>query len=567
MNNLNDLHPVVKKLLKTRGVSTKKQIEDFFSTDLKSIPDITDLIDMDKATARIIKAIYKKQKIGIYGDYDVDGTTSCALLYQFFKMIEVDVNLYQPSRFIDGYGIHESSIDQALKDKVKVLISVDCGITNNETADYALNKKLDLIITDHHSDIRESIPNAFAVLNPNRRDEPKDSERKALAGVGVAFALSLSIKNQLEKEGKIVPSIYPLLEYVAIGTIADLAPLNNLNRRLVYHGLKQIPNSKFPGIEAYLTEDEKKLDHIPSEKIGFGIGPFVNSKGRLDHPDLALRQLISENEKDSVEKFVLLKECNEERKKIQKEVYEEAKNQIIDTLHHNHPINIVYAPDWHEGVIGIVASKLVDTFKKPAIVFTNSQDKKIIKSSARSAGDLDLFESLKKCSDLFTKFGGHKSAAGLSMKKTKLKKFQDRMNALLNEIPSNERMMDIKHDLEVNISDIDIELVKQLAQLEPFGMGNTKPIFKISNVSLVDYNIMKDVHVKWKFQDYNRDGKRLEGVSFNHINSYNVLLPEDVWDEQNEFDKKLSIYFELSLNSFRGHETVQLMMKDIRWEN
>lgn len=566
MINKKDLHPVIQKLLKKRGISKKSELNDFFSTDLKELPDLTDMKDMDKAAKRLVKAIQNNEKIGIYGDYDVDGTTSCAVLYQFFKMIGVEVSLQQPSRFIEGYGIHPPAIDKAIDNGIKVLVTVDLGITNNETADYVLDKDLDLIITDHHSDIREEIPNAYAVVNPNRRDEPKDSPRKALAGVGVAFCLSLAIKNEMESQGEVVPSIYSLLQYVAIGTIADLAPLNNMNRKLVSHGLKQIPQTQYEGIKAFLKEGEKNLTTIPSEKVGFGMGPFINSKGRLDHPELALKQLIATDKNDALEKFVELEKCNDKRKEIQKTVFEEAKAQILDTLNENNCINIVYSPNWHEGVIGIVASKLVDTFKKPAIVFTDSKEEGIIKASARSAGDLDLFDSLKKCSDYCTKFGGHKSAAGMSMKKESLEGFKNKMNELLSVIPEKDRTVGTPYDLEVSINDIDLELVKQLSLLEPFGMGNAKPIFKMTNISVVDYLILKDVHVKWKFQDDSKTGQRLEGITFNHITNYGALLPEDIWDEQIEEGKTLEVYFELSINVFRGHENLQLMVRDIKWE-
>jgi single-stranded-DNA-specific exonuclease len=561
-----DLHPVIKRLLKKRGVSTASEINEFFSTDLKELPDLTEMIDMDKASKRLVEAIKNNEKIGIYGDYDVDGTTSCAVLYQFFKMIGVEVDLQQPSRFIEGYGIHPPAIDKAIEKGIKVLVTVDLGITNNETADYVLDKDLDLIITDHHSDIREEIPNAYAVVNPNRRDEPKESPRKALAGVGVAFSLCLAIKRELERKNEVVPSIYPLLQFVAIGTIADLAPLNNMNRKLVSHGLKQIPQTKYEGIKAFLKDGEKNLPSIPSEKVGFGIGPFINSKGRLDHPKYALEQLIAVDEENAIRKFVELEECNDERKEIQKKVFDEAKEQIIKTLNEENYINIVYAPDWHEGVIGIVASKLVDTFKKPAIVFTDSKEEGIIKASARSAGDLDLFDSLKKCSDYCTKFGGHKSAAGMSMEKVNLEGFKKKMNELLSVIPEELRTVGTPYDIEVGINEIDLDLVKQLSLLEPFGMGNTKPIFKMSGISMVDYQVLKDVHVKWKFQNEDKTGQRLEGISFNHITNYDVLMPDDIWDEQIEEDKTLEVYFEVSINVFRGYENLQLMVRDIKWE-
>jgi single-stranded-DNA-specific exonuclease len=278
----NQLHPVVSKLLHKRGLGPS-EIQEFFSWDLKALPDFSSLKDINKAAQRLIDALDKKQKIGIYGDYDVDGTTSCALFYHFFQLLGVEVELFQPSRFVEGYGIHIPSIDEAIKQNVDVLVSVDCGITNVETAAYAQETELDLIITDHHQDIREVMPPAYAIVNPNRRDEDLDSPMRALAGVGVAFAVCVEIRKILNAKGIEVPSLYPLLQFVAIGTIADLAPLNNMNKKLVRHGLKQMPKSQYAGVQVFLSNEERQMELIPSEKISFYIGPMINSKGRLDH--------------------------------------------------------------------------------------------------------------------------------------------------------------------------------------------------------------------------------------------------------------------------------------------
>ena len=289
-SNIKNNNDVLTRLYKKRNL-TPSQFQGLLSSDLKTIPDITCLLDLEKASIRILSAIENNEKIGIFGDYDVDGTTSCALLYHFFKSINVDVELIQPSRFIDGYGIHPPSIDLAIEKGIKVLITVDCGITNCEAADHALTQGLDLIITDHHQDARDKLPNAFAIINPSRRDEICDDQLKSLAGVGVAFALCLQIKKNIKKE---VPSLYPLLQFVAIGTICDMALLTPLNLRLVRHGLSQMGNSIYPGILSFLTLQERK-EPINEEKLGFYIGPLINSKGRLDHPEFSLNLLISDN--------------------------------------------------------------------------------------------------------------------------------------------------------------------------------------------------------------------------------------------------------------------------------
>ena len=242
------LHPVIKSLFLKRGLNQNQQ-EEFLSWDLKSLPELTDLQDITKAAQRIKKSMSYGKKIGVYGDYDVDGTTSCALFWQFFKSLNYEnVVLIQPSRFVEGYGLHKSSIDDALSQDIDLLITVDCGITNTEAALYSKEKGLDLIITDHHTDACEAMPEAYAIVNPNRRDEPENSPLKTLAGVGVAFCVCLEVKNLLESEGKVCPSLYPLLEYVAIGTICDLAKLTPVNLKLVRHGLKKVKESSFLGV-------------------------------------------------------------------------------------------------------------------------------------------------------------------------------------------------------------------------------------------------------------------------------------------------------------------------------
>ena len=274
-NKQEKLPAVLVELLKKRGI---EDINEFLCSNLNKLPDLTKLLDLQKASQRIIEAIDKKEKIAVYGDYDVDGTTSCALLFHFFKLINIDIDCIQPSRFIEGYGIHPPTIDQAIEENIKVLITVDCGISNNETADYAKEKGIDLIITDHHKDAREEMPKAYAIINPNRRDEDLNSHRTALAGVGVAFALSLQIKNDLKVKGIETPSIYPLLQFVAIGTICDMAYLNPMNLKLTRHGLAQIPQTKYAGIKCFFPPEERASGNIPSDKISFNVGPMINSK-------------------------------------------------------------------------------------------------------------------------------------------------------------------------------------------------------------------------------------------------------------------------------------------------
>jgi single-stranded-DNA-specific exonuclease len=555
-----EIHPILRRLFEKRGMN-QKDIESFFSWDLKLLPDLSKLKDLEKTSERIIKAINNNEKIGIYGDYDVDGTTSCALFYHFFKMLKVDVNLVQPSRFIEGYGLHLSSIDDAVKNEIKVLITVDCGITNNEAAEYALSQNLDLIITDHHKDARDEMPKAFAIVNPNRRDET-NIEMKSLAGVGVAFAVCMQVRSDLIKSGLQVPSIYPLLQFVAIGTICDLAFLNPMNLKLVRHGLKQMKETDYPGIRVFFSSEELKASIIPADKLAFQIGPMINSKGRLDHPEMALNLLIAKTIEEAKFNYDHLIECNSERKFVQKTVFDEAfgilQHEIkLLNVNEEHRISIVYRPHFHEGVIGIVASKLVETFKVPAIVFTDSEHEGIIKASVRSAGELDIFKILKECEHFFIKFGGHKAAAGLSMKKENLREFSSLINEKLKAIPRIIRSKSEFYDLEIHANEIDPKLMKDLEKCEPFGLGNERPIFKLKGVKLDSFDIMKDVHVRWNFS---KEKVKMKGISFNYIGKFDTLKPQEIFSTQNLKHEELAVLFTLSLNRFNGNESIQLMV-------
>jgi single-stranded-DNA-specific exonuclease len=558
------LHPVIARLFEKRGFDVK-DIQEFMSCNLRDLPDLTALKDISKASDRIIKAIDNGEKIGIYGDYDVDGTTSCALFHHFFEMHKTQVELIQPSRFIEGYGLHISSIDKALEMGIEILITVDCGITNCEAAEYAKERGLDLIITDHHKDAADKMPDAYAIVNPSRRDEPEDSVLVPLAGVAVAFAICLQIKNTLAARGTETPSLYPLLQFVAIGTICDMAKLTPMNIKLVRHGLKQIKDTQYPGIKAFFSTEERKLPNVPSEKLSFNIGPMINSKGRLDHPEKALELLIAKDSTRAYECYSHLEISNNERKFIQGKVVEEAKQQILRSIDSdNHKISIAYEPHWHEGVIGIVASRLVEDFKAPAIVFTDSEEAGIIKASARSAGTMSIFDCLKKNEDLFLKFGGHTAAAGLSMPVENLPVFKKRMNALLDEIPAIERTRLESYDLEIEPQEITPTLLKQLETLEPFGMGNPKPIFKMQGLVLSSFDILKEKHIRWNFTSLKNKQLRLKGISFNYVNKWNITPAGQIYSSQTQYNEGISAFFTLGINRFNGNEYIQLMVENVK---
>lgn len=556
------LHNILVLLFKKRGIDPSK-IEEYLSWNLGRLPSLLTLIDLEKASKRIIEAIKKNESIAIFGDYDVDGTSSCALLYHFFKLINRSVILIQPSRFVEGYGIHPPNIDQAIERGIKLLITVDCGITSNDTAKYAKERGLDLIITDHHKDGNESMPEAYAIVNPNRRDEPKESPLKPLAGVGVAFALALKIKTDLENEGESIPSIYPLLPFVALGTVCDLAPLTPINLTLTRHGLKEMKECRYIGFQTFLSHEERKAPFVPSEKLAFTIGPMINAKGRLDHPEKALLLLTTDDREVAQECYNHLEIANRERKFIQKGVFTEAKEAILKDYSEKLLACVAYSPKWHEGVLGIVASKLVDTFKIPAVVFSNTEDPTIIKASARSAGELDLFSVLNEMNDLYLRFGGHHAACGLSMKLENLAEFKRRLNQKLSEIPAIIRTENLTYDLELNPSEITPELLKQFELLEPFGNNNERPLFMSEKLTIDSYDILKGEHVRWNLSHRSDNKKKFKGISFNFINRFNTPSPEEIFERQK--NSPLKIYFKPNINRFNGNEFIQLGIEEIKF--
>ncbi len=552
-------NPIISKILESRGIH-HQDWKEFLSWDLQKLPSLVDLIDLEKASMRLIKALDEDEKIVVYGDYDVDGTTSCALLFHFFKLFNKEVILFQPDRLTEGYGLHEGYLTKAKEQNVKVFITVDCGITSEKEAIFAKELGIDLIITDHHQDILKTIPCAFAVINPSRRGQDKKGLER-LAGVGVAFCLALEIKQKLEEQGRECPSIYPLLEFVALGTICDLAVLDNTNLRLCRHGLKQLKKSSFPGINAFLNEQEKKGPLVKSEKLAFYIGPLINSKGRIDSPEMSLQLLTCADQVYAYQLHAHLKSCNDQRKYIQANVLKEAKEQALkELIDDDLSITIVYGKDWHEGVIGIIASKLVDTYRVPAIVLTDSEDPQILKASVRSAGELDIFSELEKNSNLFNKFGGHEKAAGFSMPKKNLDKLKKNMRKQLKDVPVSIRTKDYRYDIELKFDEVTSSLVYDLDQLEPFGNGNPNPTFVMKDIYLESYKIMKDCHVKWSFKSkISSQRKKLQGISFFYIGKWGEVSPEDILKRQDT--ENLSIYFTLGINHFNGNQYLQLLVE------
>lgn len=558
----NSLNPFVLQWLEKIG-SSYEQYNSLISWDLKSLPPFYELKDMTKAVDRIMMAIEKNEAIAIFGDYDVDGTTSCALLFRFFQKIHYTVKLYQPSRFVDGYGLHPVSVEQAHKDGIKLLITVDCGTSSHAAAEKALQLGLDLIITDHHKDAASTQPKSFALINPNRRDE-QEGPMQALAGVGVAFALSICLRERLLFLGKKVESLYDLLPYVAIGTIGDLAPLNSMNLILCRHGFKALLQTKDLGLLRFMEKKEFSLEYLESELVSFFIGPMINSKGRLDHPEVALKLLIT-NQPDDVNKhFEILHLTNQQRKKIQQDVFQEAKADAAEELlTNNHlPALILYRPKWHEGVIGIVASKLVEEFNRPALVFTNSDQPGLIKASVRTALGIDIFSALKTHEQYFKKFGGHKAAAGLTIEFKNFEAFKQSFLQYFSEQYLTINPDDHQHQLlPIDFQDIDGKLLADIYKLAPFGQAHPMPKWRIGGFKISHYEILKENHVKWHFTSLDQSlssnfKKTITGISFNFFKNH----PPSILNDLKNSKENIFIDGWIKVNQFRGTSHLQLLV-------
>ena len=557
--NPHTLHPIIKNIFHSRNIPPP-EIPAFLSWKLQDLPPLCCLLDLDKAAKRILRAIAQGQTIAIYGDYDVDGTTSCALSYHFFQTLGTTVKLYQPNRFTEGYGLHISSIDRALADQVTLLITVDCGITNESAITYAQKSGIDIIVTDHHKDGLPQMPPAFAIVNPHRRDETCPPQLKTLAGVGVAFALYVRIRELVIESGQNCPSLYPLLPLVAIGTLCDMVPLSPMNLKLIRHGLHAAKTSNLEGIKKLFPPSQRTREIIDGEHLTFFVGPLINSKGRLEHPQKALELLLTNDPDTAFQTFNHLKQCNQQRKTIQAQIFDEAQQQIRESMDGQDTlINIAYAPHWHEGVIGIVATKLVETFKVPAIVLCDSTQPGIIKGSARSAGHFNIYQGLCQCSELLVKFGGHQAAAGLSMPKQHLNQLKKQLQQHLGEIPAITRTQQERFDLTISIDDISPQLALGLEHLGPFGVGHPRPIFHMDDAILDSVQMLKDVHVRWTFRSP-RQSKTFQGISFFFVKKWDAPTPQQL---QEKCGKNITVRFSLGFNHFRGNKFLQLHVHSI----
>jgi single-stranded-DNA-specific exonuclease len=537
------------KLLVQRGIETFNEAKAFFRPDLSNLHDPYLMKDMDKAVARIELAIANNENILVYGDYDVDGTTSVSLMSSYLKTLHPNIATYIPDRYAEGYGISYQGIDFAEDNNITLIIALDCGIKAIEKVDYATKKGIDFIICDHHRPGTE-IPDAVAVLDPKRED--CEYPYKELCGCGVGFKL---IQALASKKGETIENLMPYLDLVSIAIAADIVPITGENRILAYYGLQVINTNPRNGIKAMIHQLNK--NELTITDVVFIIAPRINAAGRIKHGNYAV-ELLTELDFDAAVKFASEIEINNnDRKDLDKTITYEALQQITDNNEEQKFSTVVYAETWHKGVIGIVASRLIETYYRPTLVFTKSGDK--LAASARSVKGFDVYNALEECAEFIEQFGGHKYAAGLTLKAENYENFKNKFEEVVkNTLPEELRTPEIAIDAEINLTEITPKFFRIMNQLAPFGPQNMRPVFMASGLRDNGYGKKvgeDETHLRLNiFEGSNK--ATYNAIGFSMGDKFDLI--------QN--GKAFKAAFNIDENHWNGYTSLQLLLKDLKEE-
>lgn len=535
-----NLNKLLASILINRNIK-EEDIEIFLNPTRNNFHNPFLMPDMEIAVERIIKAINNKEKIIIYGDYDVDGITSITVLKSFLEDRGIHVDSYIPNRLEEGYGLNKPAIEEIAKNNYRLMITVDCGISGIEEIEYANSLGIETIVTDHH-EVGENLPNAIAVVDAKRKDNQYPC--RDLAGVGVVFKLIQALGIRLGLEEK---EYLKYLDIVCVGTISDIVPLVDENRVIAKLGLMLVAQTKNMGLRSLLISSGYK--NIDSNTISFGVAPRINACGRMGHADEALKLFLSKDVYEVNELTKKLNNYNTLRQEKEKAIYEDAINQIeANKLNEKNAI-IIAGENWHHGVIGIVSSKITDLYFKPSILLCYEDD--LAKGSGRSIPGFDLHEALMKCQNSIEKFGGHSMAIGITIKRDKFEEFKEEFEEVAKEAKIDEIIPIINIDAKINLSEINKEMVVSLKQLEPFGEGNKTPIFAFKNLKIDSIRALSEgKHIKMTLKDGN--------VIINAI-GFNLGYLADEY----RIGDKIDVVGTLEINSFNGVDNLQINIKDV----
>ena len=555
--------PVLAELLVQRGVRTFEQARSFFRPSLDDLHDPFLMTDMEKAVSRVHDAVVSGEKILVYGDYDVDGTTAVSLVYSFLRKLTKAVDFYIPERYDEGYGVSYKGLDWATENGFKLIITLDCGIKANEKVEYARERGIDVIICDHHLPENE-LPKAVAVLDPKREDcfYPFDD----LSGCGVGFKL---VQAYAQRYGVPFETLIPLLDLIVVSIASDLVSVVDENRILAHYGLKQLNSNPREGLLAMIQLSGLEPGHLTIDDIVFKIGPRINAAGRMESGRIAVELLTASNAREAIRIGTEINEHNNERKNIDRRITQEALEMVESGSQYDisnpeaggclssEKATIVYNPQWHKGVVGIVASRLVVAFYKPTIVFTKSQGG-FVTGSARSVHGFDLYDAIESCADLLENFGGHLYAAGLTLKEENLAEFCERIEEHISGriIPEMQTpVVDI--DTMLNFSQITPKFLRILKQFQPFGPGNSAPVFRTDNV--YDNGMGRKVgaeggHLKLELIQESHPYHHISAIAFNMADYFDHI----------KMGNPIDVCYSIVENYYRGTSTTQLRVKDLR---
>jgi single-stranded-DNA-specific exonuclease len=542
IENKHQINNLLAKILVNRGITSDRDIQQFLAPTRKDFYDPYLMPDMKKAVERILKAIDNKEKVLIYGDYDVDGITSVTVLKSFLQERGLTVDEYIPNRLDEGYGLNLPAVEKIANEKYTLMITVDCGISAIEEVKYANTLGIEVIVTDHHEP-GEKLPEAIAVVDAKRKDNQYPFRN--LAGVGVVFKLIQAISQKLELEEK---AFLKYLDIVCIGTISDIVPLVDENRVIVKLGLKLVEQTRNLGLKTILqASGYQKVD---STTISFGIAPRINACGRMGHQEEALKLFLS-TDKIEVNKLAeKLNEYNRQRQDKEKQIFLEAIEKIKKEAINEDSVMVIDGENWHHGVIGIVASKITEMYFKPSILLCFEGDEG--KGSGRSIPGFDLHEALTKCEENLEKFGGHSMAVGLSVKKAQLEELRKELDIIAKEKQINKIVSILKIDAQVELEDVNMQIVESLKHLEPFGEENKVPLFVFKNLKIDSIRALSEgKHIKLTLRQDNK----------NLINAMGFNLGELTNDYR--IGDKVDVVGSLEINKFNGEESIQILLKDM----
>lgn len=532
------------QLLLQRKIETYEQAKKFFNPSLKDLHNPFEMKDMDKAVQRILQAIENQENILIYGDYDVDGTTAVSLFYLFLSELYNNVTYYLPDRYKEGYGVSFQGINYASDNNISLIITLDCGIKAIDKVDYAKEKGIDVIVCDHHTPSSE-LPKAVAILNPKQKDcsYPYDE----LCGCGIAFKLAQAINIVLERPESFV---FKYLDLVAIAIAADIVPVTGENRILLAQGLSLI-NEK-PSIPVRKLLQTAKQPYTTTDLV-FVVAPRINAAGRIAHANLVIELLTQKQEKEIISKAYEIEYLNDKRKRLDEEITQEALVQIIENQEENKKTTVVFQPFWHKGVIGIVASQLIENYYRPTLVFTKNEDKLV--ASARSVSGFNIYNALEACQEYLEQFGGHKYAAGLTIKEENYNKFKETFELIVSQTIDKELLEQrINIDLEIKLEDVSSIFFETLKRFAPFGPENMTPVFLSKGVKAKEFRAVGDgSHLRIVLTNIE------ETVSFVAI-GFGLADKKTILEKGQPFD----IVYQLEENIWNGRASIQMRIKDIQ---